>query len=63
MDKDQTLENLNPKGHFSPKLWALEYRWEGKQSAGLLQISEKKDYTPESDAQPEGTQGGRAGSS
>lgn len=25
-DKDQTLENLDPKGHFSPKLWALEYR-------------------------------------
>lgn len=26
VDKDQTLENLNPKGHFSPKLWVLEYR-------------------------------------
>lgn len=64
MDKDQTLENLNPKGHFSPKLWALEYKWEGKQWAGLLQSREReKDLTWDPDGGPEGTQGGRAGSS
>lgn len=59
VDKDQTLENLNPKGHFSPKLWALKYRWEGKQSPGLLQSSEKK-AVPRSLMESDGrTQGGR----
>ena len=57
MDKEQTPENLNPKGHFSPKLWALEYRWEGKQSVGLLQSREEKTAPwglTESDGQTQG---------
>ena len=61
MDKEQTPENLNPKGHFSPKLWALEYRWEGKQSVGLLQSREEKTAPwglTESDGQTHGGRGG-----
>ena len=41
------------------QLWALEYRWEGKQSVGLLQSSEEKT-APWGLTESEGqTQGGR----
>ena len=52
-----------PQRSFFSKIWALEYRWEGKQSVGLPRSSEEKT-APRGLTEPDGqTQGGRGGGS
>ena len=50
-----------PQRSFFSKFWALEYRWEGKQSVGLPRSSEEKT-APRGLTEPDGqTQGGGEG--